>query len=173
MLYDINMLRTMRQLTNNLNPPGASLVLLSLAGPGGYFMELIMKTCTKCGEDKPLDQYNTRDDRLSGYRSECKKCQWKVQDLRKKKNYDPVKRRTYCAVRYALITGNITKPDSCEICNQKKKVIAHHQDHSYKLDVNWLCYRCHNKIHECIREIKLFITSGIKCPDPLSRGASS
>lgn len=34
-----------------------------------------MKTCTKCGEEKELDEFYKRNDRPCGLQSHCKKCQ--------------------------------------------------------------------------------------------------
>ena len=35
---------------------------------------IAQKRCTKCGVDKPLDQFNTRSDSPDGYRNDCKAC---------------------------------------------------------------------------------------------------
>ena len=32
------------------------------------------KTCTKCGTNKPLNDYNNRKDSKDGKRSRCKEC---------------------------------------------------------------------------------------------------
>jgi len=36
-----------------------------------------MKICTVCKQEKELSEFNARPDKPSGYRSECKKCQYK------------------------------------------------------------------------------------------------
>ena len=41
------------------------------------------KTCTKCGEEKPLEQFYKRKGSKDGYRADCKNCQNKIS----KKNY--------------------------------------------------------------------------------------
>ena len=33
-----------------------------------------MRTCTKCGESKPLNQFSKSNDRPSGLHSQCKQC---------------------------------------------------------------------------------------------------
>ncbi len=52
-------------------------------------------------------------------------------------------KRTHERVRYALKTGRLTKPDTCEECGQTRKITAAHYDYSRPLDVRWLCHPCH------------------------------
>lgn len=48
--------------------------------------------------------------------------------------------------RCALEKGEI-KRGACSVCGVTEKVCAHHQDYDKPLDVTWLCYSCHNRIH--------------------------
>lgn len=51
-------------------------------------------------------------------------------------------------VRLAILFGDLTRPDSCEICEEKAhKIVAHHRDYSKPLDVLWVCWGCHQYIH--------------------------
>ena len=46
----------------------------------------------------------------------------------------------------AVRTGRLKKPDRCERCGEKvakPKLQGHHDDYSKRLDVRWLCTKCH------------------------------
>lgn len=61
-----------------------------------------------------------------------------------------VERAARDAVREAVYKGRTTKPDNCERCGSKtpKHLLhGHHHDYTKKLDVEWLCPRCHGKDH--------------------------
>lgn len=47
------------------------------------------------------------------------------------------------AVRRALKAGTLVKPDRCSECNEKRAILAHHEDYDQPLQVIWLCYTCH------------------------------
>ena len=104
------------------------------------------KQCSKCKEVKALSEFNTRSDRKSGYRSECKKCQYKIQH--KNRPYNKKINQARCAVNYALKVGKLEKPKCCMICKKHKILYAHHPDYSNKLNVIWLCIHCHIKLHQ-------------------------
>lgn len=60
----------------------------------------------------------------------------------------PERRRANQAVRYALETGKLIRPDTCEKCGKACKPDAHHDDYSKPLEVLWLCPGmggCHRK----------------------------
>ncbi len=46
--------------------------------------------------------------------------------------------------------GVITRGIICENCKKVGKMEAHHKDYTKPLEVNWLCRRCHMKIHRSI-----------------------
>ena len=69
------------------------------------------------------------------------------QTREKNKERDKVKRRAQQMVRYYLKAGEIVKKNSCEICKQEERLLAHHEDYSKPLDVNWLCWGCHKNLH--------------------------
>lgn len=74
-------------------------------------------------------------------------------------------RRLQCraqgAVKYALKTGRLVRPDTCSRCGKKPKprtdglptIQAHHEDHTKKLDVQWLCFKCHRAVTPWPEEI--------------------
>ena len=43
--------------------------------------------------------------------------------------------------------GKVIKPEACEMCHEKKKIEAHHEDYSKPLEVQWVCKGCHTMIH--------------------------
>ena len=42
---------------------------------------------------------------------------------------------------------NVKRPTKCENCRKERKVVAHHPDYNRPLNVVWLCYSCHKKLH--------------------------
>jgi hypothetical protein len=73
---------------------------------------------------------------------------------KRRENYDDLERlKSRCkeAVRKALRNGYLIKPTKCEVCNQEnKRIEGHHPDYYRPLDVNWVCPRCHRRIHRLI-----------------------
>jgi hypothetical protein len=57
----------------------------------------------------------------------------------------PEQHRASEAVRYAIRTGKITKPETCQNCGKTGAIEAAHWDYSRKLDVCWLCRSCHRR----------------------------
>ncbi len=102
------------------------------------------KQCSKCNEQKPLAAFNTRPDRKSGYRSECKRCQYQAQRTRM---IPAVVSQARNNLHYAVKIGNMVKPEQCESCRMTTEVHAHHRDYFLPLDVAWLCVPCHNRLH--------------------------
>lgn len=52
------------------------------------------------------------------------------------------------AVSTAKRSGKLKKPASCELCGDDTVfLVAHHEDYSKPLEVNWLCYFCHSQLH--------------------------
>lgn len=48
---------------------------------------------------------------------------------------------------YAIRTGKIVRPNFCEKCGRKTTPQGHHHDYSKPLEVQWLCQKCHAKVH--------------------------
>jgi hypothetical protein len=63
--------------------------------------------------------------------------------LRMAKKY-PEKQKARSILRYALITGKVSK-SACMFCSSEK-VEAHHPDYTKPLEVMWLCPECHRKL---------------------------
>jgi hypothetical protein len=58
-----------------------------------------------------------------------------------------IKRNARNKLRYAVRSGNIMKPEICDLCLSKTKLHGHHEDYSKPLDIKWVCNFCHKKIH--------------------------
>lgn len=52
------------------------------------------------------------------------------------------------ALRYAVRSGRIAKPSSCQDCGRSDLVIhGHHHDYAKPLEVVWVCRLCHSRLH--------------------------
>jgi DNA-binding XRE family transcriptional regulator len=58
------------------------------------------------------------------------------------------KTRARTAVRLALESGRLTKPDACERCGAVTALEGHHADYSKPLEVEWVCDPCHHAVHD-------------------------
>lgn len=102
------------------------------------------KECSKCKEVKALSEFNTRPDRPSGYRSECKRCQYERQYKRERKDRHKINAKHQA--RLATKKGIIQKPLFCEKCGEAKTLERHHPDYSKPLKIVWICRKCHSKL---------------------------
>lgn len=134
-----------------------------------------MKTCTKCGTAKPLDDFYVVKGKRDGRDSRCKECVKAYQRARSRGNpkvqeYDrqraklphraklrakvgkrwreenPDAYRAQTAVNNAVRDGKIRK-EPCFFCGSKTRVHAHHHNYSKPLNVTWLCPKCHHRLH--------------------------
>lgn len=134
----------------------------SSADKQGHYLSSRCKECTKSGV---RDNYClTREDRLLY----DKKRQQTPERRAKKREYnraareknpnrardyqralrarDPEKYKARTALGNALRDGRI-KRRPCRICRTSKDVHGHHTDYSRPLDVEWLCRKCHSRLH--------------------------
>lgn len=132
-----------------------------------------MKTCFKCGVEKPLTDFYAHPQMPDGYLNKCKECNKKdVRENYAKRReqyhaYEKVrcarperrasiaksngnrsesarmKRRARYAIGNAVAHGRIKKLP-CETCGSIETQ-AHHDDYSKPLDVRWLCFKCHRE----------------------------
>lgn len=56
-------------------------------------------------------------------------------------------------VSYAVKTGKLIRPSSCERCKTVTKIQGHHEDYSKPLEVMWLCKKCHVDRHYEIKRL--------------------
>jgi hypothetical protein len=131
-----------------------------------------VKTCFKCGTEKPLDDFYVHAQMADGHLNKCKDCT--KQDMRvdrhtkpRVREYDrqranlphrialrkrigsawdkkfPDRARAQQAAQNALRDGKIQRPTRCEGCGLEKPLQKHHHDYSKPLLVVWLCKPCH------------------------------
>lgn len=130
-----------------------------------------LKTCFKCGAEKPRTEFYKHSKMADGHLNKCKLCTKidvkerrrtdpKVQEYDRKrgsrqskgylKEYRekyPNKYKAHNKVNNALRGGKITKPDKCSCCDSDFAVVAHHDDYLKPLEVRWLCQICHLRWH--------------------------
>lgn len=131
------------------------------------------KHCARCGETKSLDQFRLFTSGRHNYCDPCRleaSRQWRQanpdrarENLRRWKADNPEltleanrrwkannPERAYMArlaggrVHYAIKTGRLVRPSTCEACGtSERRITAAHYDYARPLDVRWLCHRCH------------------------------
>lgn len=136
----------------------------------------MVKTCKKCGVERPMtDFYRTRNTR-DGYWNECRSCvalrrlRWTQENRQKVKQYQRKYMREYKTrpevkqKRLAYDAAHPEKPHArnvlkgriargsikrlpCEICGTNERVEAHHTDYAKPLEVRWLCLLHHKQEH--------------------------
>ncbi len=131
-----------------------------------------MKTCFKCGCEKPFDEFYRHAGMSDGYLGKCKECAkqdardnrrrridyWREYDrargyhnspdyIKKYRRENPERYKANTAIGNAVRDGRLMKPDTCSVCGEKVKIHAHHTDYSMPLKVQWLCVLCHSQIH--------------------------
>lgn len=134
------------------------------------------KTCFKCGEYKPIEQFYRHPQMADGHLNKCIECtkkdvsEHRGENLEKVRQYDKERsklparkalaasvtkawrqedrRRTaaHNAVAKAIKSGALIQ-QSCSRCGSVKS-LAHHEDYDKKLDVVWLCQPCHKQRHK-------------------------
>jgi len=114
------------------------------------------KICSKCGRELQISEFHADKRREFGVGSECRDCKKKyrqenkgklliAQKERRKKQFKELspKRKAWNALYYALRTGKISKPETCEICGSNENIQGHHADYNKPFDVIWCCQKCH------------------------------
>ena len=132
-----------------------------------------MKTCSCCGKEKPVNEFQVRRASSDGRTASCKEC---LQERDRKRAKNPnrvaarevyrgteaykashnaatrrwstakrIQRKAHIAVNSAMRCGRLEKKP-CAICGDVE-VEAHHQDYSAPLDVVWLCNKHHVQLH--------------------------
>lgn len=145
-----------------------------------------MRTCIICKRTLTLDHYYKRSDgRKYNHCKTCKnaiseqtRADPSVRASRNKRRRDnrhstglPARDRRHAAKReglypekaaakkalnWAVASGQIVKPQTCEACGQVPRqrqdggsgLQGHHDDYSKPLDVRWLCIGCHVAHHQ-------------------------
>jgi len=128
-------------------------------------MTTSVKTCFKCGAEKPLTEFYKHPRMADGHVNKCKTCNKADVRVNRRKNleyyrhYDrnrgyrgsystKAKNKTRWSTNNAVRDGRLDKPESCQVCGCKpKKLEAHHHDYSRHDYVTWVCTPCHHKFH--------------------------
>jgi len=114
------------------------------------------KTCFKCNEEKPLDEFYCHSGMTDGHLNKCKECTKRdvaenreknhariceydrqrartskrkennIHSQRKRRRAHPEKQRAYNAVRRAIDKGKLTRTSVCEICGASECKIEAH-----------------------------------------------
>lgn len=129
------------------------------------------KTCTACGEGKPMDEFWRYRKTPDGHQSWCKECQkayrranpearrkWDQRGRRRNPNThrchnarwvrrNREKKRAQGLVRTELRAGRLQRPSACSECGVATSVDAHHDDYSKPYEITWLCRACHVARH--------------------------
>lgn len=127
-----------------------------------------MKTCFKCGLEKPLEDFYKHAQMADGHLNKCKVCT--KLDMRndrvtkpRVREYDRQRAKLPHRVANAARVSrawrqkhperarahvvaerrNGDAPEFCEGCGLKKRLEKHHHDYSKPLLVVWLCKPCH------------------------------
>lgn len=125
-------------------------------------MTTTVKTCFKCGAEKPLTEFYVHPQMGDGRLNKCKACTRK--DVRenysanadyyraydRERGYrpsDPLHAVARRKVRDAIAAGTLTRLP-CEVGGDcHGRIEAHHDDYSKPLDVRWLCKKHHAEVH--------------------------
>jgi len=128
-----------------------------------------VKECKRCKEDLSLSAFNKNQSAQDGLQTYCRSCQLEAnrewsernpeirraqlrrQQLRnptRKRRSDPAKQRAVRAVYRAIQRGDLERPEQCPSCGGSDSPIqGHHDDYEKRLEVTWLCARCHGRLH--------------------------
>lgn len=67
----------------------------------------------------------------------------------------PQKASAHSKIAYAVRSGSVSRPDTCEKCSSyHSNIHAHHDDYSKPLEVIWLCTACHGSEHKMLNALK-------------------
>ena len=141
-------------------------------------MSYAVKTCSACHQVKALPDFGVRRDRLDGRSAKCAEClrardrvrypkesarrierarAWASTPAGKEsvamavkgwQQRNAAKRATHIVLRGAVRDGQITRPETCEVCSKRARIVGHHDDYSKPLAVRWLCEKCHKNWHK-------------------------
>jgi hypothetical protein len=131
-----------------------------------------VKTCFKCGVDKPVDEFYRHPQMADGRLGKCKDCtkldmcidrhtkprvreydrqraklphrvEASARIARRWRENNPDGWAAHVAANNALRDGMLERKTSCEGCGLPKRLEKHHPDYSRPLLVVWLCKPCH------------------------------
>lgn len=131
-----------------------------------------VKTCFKCGIEKPRNEYYKHSIMKDGLLGKCKDCtksdvkEHREKNIERVRAYDrargsrqtddyrrenrikyPKKYLAKSRVNNALRDGRLSKKSSCSECGSGRAIHGHHDDYNKPLEVRWLCAACHRQWH--------------------------
>ena len=136
-----------------------------------------MKVCCVCKKEKSVSLFWKNKSRKDGLQAICISCLKRRSGTEESKTYHlsvtkryyktqkgkaaakrsaatqrlkfPEKVKACNAVNHAIRDGRLERSIFCEECGLPAKTQGHHEDYTNKpLDVDWLCTKCHTKLHE-------------------------
>lgn len=121
--------------------------------------------CKNCKLAQNKEFTNTEDgalwykNYLKSYRKteKCKNSIKKYNDNRKANETEQLKNKARKKLTAAIKSGELIKPDRCQICSSMENIEAHHHSYEegFELDVIFICRdRCHKIIHKTIRDLE-------------------
>jgi hypothetical protein len=121
-----------------------------------------MKTCTRCGIEKPLSEYQVRAASKDGLTASCKAClraydkgrgfHGRIGYAAEYRSKYPYRRSAQVALNNALRDGRAEAWPVCAMpdCNDHPE--AHHTHYDAPLEVVWLCPAHHKQAHAMARK---------------------
>lgn len=126
---------------------------------------MITKKCTKCKQEKSIDEFGISIKGIEHSSYFCKTCNAKIQreyyrkhpdrriqSTRKWEKNNKLKKSAHWAIDYAVQTKKIIKPTTCQVCHHNSSIIEAHHYMGYekenRLNVLWVCRGCHKKIEK-------------------------
>jgi|688.fasta_scaffold156040_3 hypothetical protein len=139
-------------------------------------MTTTLKTCLKCGVEKPVEDFYIKHRPTNRLRSRCKICHTDdakayrashVDDFKEKERRRamlphrvaardkweakyPERIKAIHTVRNAIQKGYLVRLP-CIVCGNKKSH-GHHENYDHPLDVVWLCAKHHKARHEQLKK---------------------
>lgn len=117
----------------------------------------------KCIACTKKDVKTNRSKHLEYYRSfdRGRGCRQSAEDIRKYRKENPEKYKAHTALNNAIQGGHIQKWPVCALPEcEETRVVGHHPDYNFPLDVVWLCQGHHKQAHALVEESDVFKTSG-------------
>ncbi len=103
------------------------------------FYALTYGSCKTCHNRITLENYwRNRDARIARMVAYNKTAKYH--------KVHPDRHRANTLLNYHIRTGAIKKPCQCEKCGKDTRLDGHHPDYTKKLEVAWLCRKCHSGI---------------------------
>lgn len=118
------------------------------------------KDCTKKdvkgNREENLDRIQEYDRQRGRNMSDARKSnRWKPPPelralyLKRSEEKYPERRKASTALRTAILSGKVQRPNHCEFCGKECKPHGHHSSYAEDmwLMVTWLCSSCHGEVH--------------------------